>query len=157
MSADDLSRQNGRRRLPRTAFKPGQSGNPRGPKPGTRHAALVALDAIGQENAAAVLQSVVEAAQTGDMRAAEILLRRAWPERKGRPLQFDLPRMESAGDLVKAMGAISGAMASGTLTTEEAAAAASVLEAHRRAIDTQDLAARVAALEAGQSGKETSQ
>ena len=144
-------------RSERGRFQPGRSGNPAGKPAGTRHAALVALDAIGQENAAAVLQSVVEAAQTGDMRAAEILLRRAWPERKGRPLQFDLPPMETAGDLVKAMSAISGAMASGTLTTEEAAAAASVLEAHRRAIDTQDLAARVAALEAGQSGKETSQ
>jgi hypothetical protein len=152
MSADGLPSQNGKRRLPRTAFKPGQSGNPAGPKPGTRHAALAALDVIGQENAAAVLKSVVEAAQTGDMRAAEIILRRAWPERKGRPLVFDLPTMKNSADLVEAIAAVSAAMAAGVLTTEEAAAAASVLETHRRVIDTSDLAARIAALEAGRGG-----
>ena len=32
-------------------FKPGQSGNPRGKPPGTRHAALLVLDAIGAEGA----------------------------------------------------------------------------------------------------------
>jgi hypothetical protein len=130
-------------------FRPGQSGNPAGKPAGIRHAALVALDAIGQAGAEAVLKAVVAQALEGDTRAADILLRRVWPERKGRPLQFGLPTMKTAADLVDAMSAISTAMAAGILTTEEAAAAASVLETHRRVIDTSDIAARVAALEAG--------
>ena len=148
MAEIPLNNQPGKpRRGPGRRFSAGQSGNPAGKPAGTRHAALVALDAIGQAEAAGVLKAVVEAAQTGDMRAAEIILRRAWPERKGRPLVFELPPMETAEDLVKAMGAISAAMASGTLTTEEAAAAASVLDAHRSALHTQDLAARLVAVE----------
>ena len=82
------------------------------------------------------------------MRAAEILLRRSWPERKGRPLQFKLPPMETAADLVKAAAAISAAMADGTITPDEAAVASTVVETHRRTLETHELTGRVAAIEA---------
>jgi Family of unknown function (DUF5681) len=130
-------------------FKPGQSGNPAGKPAGIRHAALVALDAIGQAGAEAVLEKVVAQALEGDTRAADILLRRVWPERKGRPVTFHLPIMKTPADLTDAMSAVSVAMAAGELSPEEAASAASVIEVHRRALDTHDLAARIAALEAG--------
>jgi hypothetical protein len=136
-------------------FQPGKSGNPAGKPSGTRSAALAALDAIGEAGARGVLEKIVEQAREGDVRAAEIILRRCWPERKGRPLEFGLPTMKTAADLVEAIAAVSAAMAAGVLTTEEAAAAASVLETHRRVIDTSDLAARVAALEAGRGGAGT--
>jgi hypothetical protein len=129
-------------------FQPGQSGNPAGKPRGARNAALAALDAIGQEGAEAVLRAVVEAAGKGDMRAAEILLRRVWPERKGRPVALDLPPMECAADLAKALGSIARAVAAGDLTPEEAGAVAGVLELQRRAIETLELQQRIEALEA---------
>ena len=68
-------------------FRKGQSGNPKGRAAGSRNRVLVALDAIGAEGAEAlVLRKTVEAAQGGDMRAAELLLSRVWPARKGRPV-----------------------------------------------------------------------
>src|SRR6478752_7573368 len=73
-------------------FMPGNSGRPRG----ARHAALLALDAIGADNARDVMQAVVDAARGGDMRAAEILLSRLWPQRKGRPVALDLPALNTA-------------------------------------------------------------
>jgi hypothetical protein len=148
MSADDLPPQGPKRRAPRSAFKPGQSGNPQGPKPGQRHPAFAALDAIGQEGAEGVIRKVVEQALEGDMRAAEILLRRSWPERKGRPLQFKLPPMETAADLVKAAAAISNAMSAGVITPDEAAIASTVVEIHRKTLETHEFAARLAAVEA---------
>ena len=130
----------------------GVSGNPAGRPKGARHTALLALDAIGEAAAADVLRRVVEDAKGGDLRAAEILLRRLWPERKGRPISLDLPVLETPEDLVKAMAAIVQAVASGDVTPEEGAAVAAIVETHRRAIETDELERRLAALEARGDG-----
>lgn len=128
-------------------WQPGKSGNPTGKPPGARHAALLALDAIGTEGAEDVMRSVVVAAKGGDMRAADILLRRLWPERKGRPVLLDLPAITAPSDIVAALGAVADAVATGELSPEEGAAVAGVLEAQRRAVETTELEARIAALE----------
>src|ERR1035437_3151830 len=99
MGNDTMTAENSGDKQRGRPWQPGQSGNPAGKPPGARHAALVALDAIGAEGAEAVLRSVLQAAQGGDVRAADILLRRLWPERKGRPVVLDLPTMKSAADL----------------------------------------------------------
>ena len=127
-------------------FAPGNPGGPGRPK-GARHAALAALDAIGTEAAEEVLRRVVEDAKAGDLRAAEILLRRLWPERRGRPVELDLPPVATVADFVAALAAVVKAVASGVLTPEEAQAVCAVLESQRRAIETAELEARVAALE----------
>ena len=128
-------------------FINGGRGGPGRPK-GARHAALAALDAIGGEAAEEVLGVVVAAAKGGDLRAAEVLLRRLWPERKGRPVEVELPEVASAADLVPALAAVAAAMGRGALTPEEAQAVAGVLETQRRAVETADLEQRIAALEA---------
>jgi hypothetical protein len=134
-------------------WRRGQSGNPAGKPKGARHAALVALDAIGDGAAAEVMQAVVVAAVAGDMRGADILLRRLWPERKGRPLVMELPPIAGAADLPAAVGAVVQAVATGDLTPEEGQAIAGILETQRRAIETADLAARIEALELAGGGK----
>jgi len=133
-------------------FKPGQSGNPAGRPKGARHKALQALDAMGEEAAKEIMAAVVQSAKGGDMRAAEILLRRLWPERKGRPVTFDLPTIAAPADVVNGLASVAQAMAAGELTPDEASAVAAVLETQRRALETTDLEARIAALEAAQQG-----
>jgi hypothetical protein len=128
-------------------FINGGRGGPGRPR-GARHAALAALDAIGSKAAEEVLGVVVAAAKGGDLRAAEVLLRRLWPERKGRPIEFELPPVVAAADVVTALTAVTTATARGELTPEEALALSHVLEAQRKAIETADLAQRIAALEA---------
>ena len=134
-------------------WRRGQSGNPSGRPKGARHVALVALDAIGEAAAGEVMQAVVDAAKAGDVRAAEILLRRLWPERKGRPLIVELPSIAGAADLPAAVGAVVQAVAAGDLTTEEGQAIAAILETQRRVIETADLSARIEALELAGGGK----
>jgi hypothetical protein len=129
-------------------FPPGQSGNPAGKPKGARHAALKALDAIGADGAADVMAAVVRAAKEGDMRAAEILLRRLWPERRGRPVPVALPPITDAAALVNAVAAITAAVGEGELSPEEGQAVAAILETQRRAIETVELDQRITALEA---------
>ncbi len=101
-----------------------------------------------------MLRKVVEAAKGGDMRAADILLSRLWPSGKGRPVALDLPPMEQAADLPRALGAVAAAVAAGALTPDEGQAVAAVLEAQRRAIETADLEQRMADMEARMQGRE---
>jgi hypothetical protein len=84
-----------------------------------------------------------------------LCLERLCPPRKDRPVAFDLPPIDTLADLVKATGAIVKAVAAGDLTPAEAQEVAAVIELHRRALDTSDLAARVAALEAAQPHRST--
>jgi hypothetical protein len=107
----------------------------------------MALDAIGSDGAGEVMRAVVAAAKGGDMRAADILLRRLWPERKGRPVMMGLPSIKAPRDIVAALGAVSAAVAAGDLSPEEGTAVAGILEAQRKAVETLQLEARIAALE----------
>ena len=81
------------------------------------------------------------------MRAAEILLSRLWPRRKGRPVALDLPALNTAADVSAALAVTAAAMAEGTISPEEAGAVAAVIETQRRAMETLELEARIAALE----------
>lgn len=132
---------------PRNRWRRGQSGNPRGKPAGARNKTLIALDAIGAKGAEEVLQRVVADARAGDMRAAEVILARVWPARRGRPVMLALPPMVTASDLPAALGAVTAAVANGTITPDEGLAVASILDMQRRGIEAADFEARLAALE----------
>jgi hypothetical protein len=70
-----------------------------------------------------------------------------WSERKGRPVPFALPDVTDAKGVITAMAAVVAAVAGGILSSEEAQLLAGVLEIQRRAIETVENEARIAALE----------
>jgi hypothetical protein len=70
-----------------------------------------------------------------------------WPVRRGRPVSLDLPAIKTAPDVVVAIGLVADAVGAGTITPDEGQAISAVLETKRRAIETVELEARVAALE----------
>ncbi len=145
--SDESSTPESARRDQAGRFQPGASGNPRGRTPGAKHEALKLLDAIGEEGAERVLRKVLEMAEAGDMKAAELLLRRLWPERRGRPVRFTLPPVTTAAGAVAALGAVAAAVAEGSITPEEGLASAGVLEAVRRSAEIAELDARLKELE----------
>ena len=136
-------------------FAPGQSGNPAGRPAGSRHAALAALDAIGQEGAEAALRAVVKAAEGGDARAAEILFARVWPARKGRAVLLNLPPVTDTAGVLAALARITEATAAGEVTPDEAQALAGLVEGQRKAIETVELESRLTALEQRLEGSNT--
>ncbi len=131
----------------KTQFKPGQSGNPKGRPPGARSRKLVALDDLGEQSAEAILIATIDGAKSGDTSAARAILDRVWPARKGARVAFDLPEMARAGDLAAAVAGINRQVASGLLSLEEGALVVALLDAQRKALETGELVARIAALE----------
>jgi len=128
-------------------FRPGQSGNPAGKPPGTKHHATRLAEHLMEGAAEAVVHAVLAAARDGDMVAARLVLDRIAPVRKGRAVALALPPVETAADILAALGVTVAAMADGDITPDEAATVAGILEVKRRAIETTDLESRIAALE----------
>jgi hypothetical protein len=142
----DKPTKNGKKTDSETRFKPGNPGGPGRPS-GSRNTATLVLDKLADGDAKAILQQQLDKAKAGDARAAELILSRVWPPRKGRPVAMKLPAIETAADLVKALGAVADAVAAGDLTPDEGAGVAAVLETKRRAVETVELETRIAALE----------
>lgn len=137
--------QSPKRRGPGRPFEAGNTGG--GRPEGSRNKATIILDALADGEAEAVLRKVVTAAKSGDLKAAEIILSRVWPAKKGRPVRLDLPAVKSAQDVLAALGVVVDATGRGDITTEEAAALANVLEIKRRSIETVEIEARLTRLE----------
>jgi hypothetical protein len=104
-------------------------------------------DNLMRDDAENIVRVVLEAAMGGDMTAARLVLERIAPVRKGRPVYFDLPPVNTADDVGAAMAASTTAMASGDLTPDEAATVASVLEIRRKTIETEEFMQRLQAIE----------
>ena len=119
-------------------FKKGQSGNPTGRPKGARNQTTMAAEALMVKDAENVVRAVIEKATSGDMTAAKIILDRVAP---------DLPKVRTASDVAEAIANVIHEMASGTITPDEAASIAGVIELRRRAIETVELEERLTRLE----------
>lgn len=130
-------------------FKKGQSGNPKGKRPGTRHRVTLAVEALLDGEAEALTRKAVELALEGDTVALRLCLERLCPPRKDRPLDPNAVRLPTlkAGNLAQAQAAVARALAGGRITPSEAEALARVLEQHRRAVELSEIVERIAALE----------
>src|SRR5262245_44492990 len=120
---------------PPTAWKPGQSGNPRGPLHGSRHKTTLAVEALLDGQAEKLTQKAIQVALNGDTTALRLCLERLCPPRKDRPLKFNLPEsLATARDVSEALSGVIAQTAKGDITPDEALNAASLLEHKRRAI-----------------------
>jgi Family of unknown function (DUF5681) len=129
-------------------FAKGRSGNPAGRQPGCRNRATLAAETLLDGEAQNLTRRAVELAIGGDPTALKLCLDRILAPRRERVVRFDLPAIESAADIARAMGAITSAVADGALTPGEAGALAQVVDTFIRAIDTSDFDRRLQALEA---------
>lgn len=140
------NRKNGPKTAGRTSAGQFAAGNPGKPR-GARHKATQAALALLDGEAGALTRKAVEMALAGDTTALRLCLERIAPPRRDAPVQFDLPRMESAMDAAKAAAAVLEAVAAGDLTPTEGAHLMGLVETYRRTLETSELEARVAALE----------
>ncbi len=136
-----------KRKPPPHAWKPGQSGNISGKKPGSRNKATSMVLALMETGAKEITEAVITAAKAGDLTAARMILDRLAPPAKERPLSLALPDTATADGISAAQQSILQAVAIGDLLPSEAATLAGVVEVRRKALETLELESRITALE----------
>lgn len=147
MSQDDADKTTGKQRG--RPFPKGQSGNPAGRRQGSRNKATLALEALLDGQAETITQKAIDLALQGDTTALRLCLERICPPRKSRPVNISLPETKTISGVAEAQAEVVQAVASGDLTPEEGISITNILEARRKAIETQDHESRIAALEEG--------
>jgi hypothetical protein len=119
-------------------FQPGQSGNPKGCPKGARNRGFPARARALRRRGRSHHAQSHRPRQKGDKVALKLCLERIVP-RSGRTVEIDLPAVRKADDLVAACGAVIDSAAAGQLTLQEAREFMDLLEAQRKAIETQEL------------------
>lgn len=137
-----------RRRPPKTAWKPGQSGNPAGKQPGTRNRATLLAQALLDKDVEQVVEQVVKAALKGDLAAAKMVIERVVPPARERPISLPLTGdLSTAAGVSAASSAVLQAACDGELLPAEASVLAAIIETRRKTIETEELERRITALE----------
>jgi hypothetical protein len=135
-----------------TRGKPFQQGNPGRPK-GSRNRATLALEAILDGEAEALTRKAIEMAMDGDTTAMRLVMDRIMPPRKDRPVMFTLPKLETAGDAVKATAALVEVVSVGDITPGEAGDLAKLVDGFTKAVELHEIQQRLDKLEAAQGQK----
>jgi hypothetical protein len=120
-------------------FKPGHSGNPRGKAKGVRNQRTLLLEGIVEKSGPKVVRKILKLALDGDVTMLKWLGDRLLPVRRERPVEFDLPKIETAEDALLCSRLILAGTAAGVLTPTEAAAMAKVLQLHAQLYELTDL------------------
>ena len=129
-------------------FAKGASGNPSGKPAGSRHKATLAAEALLDGEAEKLTRKCVEMALAGDATAMRLCFDRLLPPRRERPVNFALPEIKRAADIIDATSALAAAVADGELVPGEAAALSSLLGNVAKAIELAEIEERLARLEA---------
>ena len=125
-------------------WKAGQSGNPAGRKPGT--GAVAKIRASMAEHVPALVSMLLERAMAGDIGAARLLLERTIAPLKA--AEQSAPVALPGGTLTEQGQAVIAAVASGELAPSQGAALLSSLGTLAKLAEADDLARRLAVLEA---------
>jgi hypothetical protein len=128
-------------------FKAGRSGNPEGRPRGSRNKVTIAVEALLDGEAKAIVRKAVEKALEGDIAALRLCLERLLPPRRDRPVVFDIPKIEGVSDALNASSAVLTACAAGTLSPGEAVEIMGLISSHVRVLEMTEIEASLTALE----------
>lgn len=126
--------------------RPFRRGNP-GRPPGSKNRTTRLVEQLVSDEAETITRKLIQLALDGNVRCLQLCLDRLSPQRNGRPVDFQLPAINDARDIVAAMAAVTNAVNDGGLTAEEADHLVHVLDGYVKVLTTHDLAVRVEALE----------
>src|SRR5205807_2627603 len=110
------------------------SGNPAGRPRGARNRRTLALETLMEDESDVITRKVIEMAKGGHISAIRLVIDRLAPLQKDRPVDFELPPLNTPADSVAALAAIVAAVAAGDLTPMEAAQLSKVVNAYVQAV-----------------------
>ena len=128
-------------------WKKGESGNPAGKPPGSRHKVTLAVERLLDGEGEKLTRKAIELAKEGDLIALRLCLERICPPRKSRPIAIDLPDVKTCEGVSQAQTAVVQAVGEGELTPEEGQTLSNILESRRKSIETEDHERRLDELE----------
>jgi hypothetical protein len=134
-------------------FEKGRSGNPAGRPRGSRNHTKRFIEGLLDGEAEGLARKVVALALGGDPTALRLCFERILAPRRERPVQLDLPPIQSAADVKGAMAAITTAVAEGDLTPSEAAGLGRLIETFLRVLEASDFEIRLKTLESSLAGE----
>jgi hypothetical protein len=136
------------KRGPRGAFLPGNKEGAAGRPKGSRNRTTLMIEAMLEGEAEDLTRGLIAKAKKGFAVPLQLVFERLAPARKDRHITIKLPPIATIQDLLAAQGAIIEHAAAGEITPSEAHAMASLLDLRRKTIETCEIEARLAALEA---------
>jgi hypothetical protein len=106
------------------------------------------LDTLMKQHGPEVVIATINAAKRGDSRAQEIILKRIYPERKGRPIVgLEIPQPKTLAEIPNAILHIAGYVLDGTISPEEGEQLANTMDKLRQSYESADLEIRLHRLE----------
>jgi hypothetical protein len=148
MSVDHPNQRGGSgfnsRVLPRVRGRPFQKGNG-GRKPGSKNKTTLVAEALLEGEEAALVRKGIELAKAGDTAMLKFFLERILP--KERPIQIDLPAMNSVSDAIDGLAALIKAASTGEITPTQAAGMASAITTYARMTDFAEAEQRLEKIE----------
>jgi hypothetical protein len=126
-----------------------QAGNTfgRGRPQGSRNKATIDLQEMLDGHGEAITRKCALMAMKGDATGMRLCMERLLPPRKEQPVKFKLSAVTTAAEVAAAVSTILQAVAGGQLTPAEGQMIANIVEGRRRVIETEELEARLQALE----------
>lgn len=134
--------------MPTPKWKPGQSGNPKGRKPGTQYQKRF-REVVTDDELRGLVSTVLTAAKSGDMQAAGLILGRMVPPLRPASEPVHIPLPADATPLDTAL-AVMAATAGGMLSPTDGKMLLDALAAVVKIQEIADLIPRIEALEGRQ-------
>ena len=132
---------------PRRRGRPFEKGNP-GRPPGSKNKLTRVLEELVEHEGENLTRTAIQLGLKGNVQCLQYLLDRILPKRRGRPLDFQLPKINGVHDIASAMATIANGVSDGDLTPEEGTQLMGFLESQARVIVANDLVGRTEMVEA---------
>lgn len=130
-------------------WQPGQSGNPKGSKKGSRNKASLATENLFLDEGERLTRKCINLALNGNIPALRLSIERICPVRRSSPIKIDgMPRIDKVDDMNKLTGFLLDAISSGKLSLIDAEILSRVMDKHSKSLEVTQLVKRIEELEA---------
>jgi hypothetical protein len=126
--------------------RPFEHGNP-GRPPGSKNKVTRFLVELVENEGETLTRKLIDLAKTGNPRFLLYCMDRLLPQRRGQPINLELPKIDRVQDVAPAIAAVSHAVSNGIVTPEEGSRIVGVLDSYANAIIASELAVRLEKIE----------